>query len=44
MFLNDDITETEKSDRICLPTFVIDEFSGLFLHPSMFFINNWRSP
>ena len=33
MFLNDDIREIEKPDGICWPTFALDEFSGLFLHP-----------
>ena len=28
--LNDDITDIEKSDRICSLTFVFDKFSGLF--------------
>ena len=26
MLLNDDIVDTEKPDRICSPTFVVDEF------------------
>ena len=30
--------DIEKPDGICLPTFVTDEFSGLFLHPSIFSI------
>ena len=33
MFLNDDIVDNEKPNGICLPTFVVNEFSGLFLHP-----------
>ena len=33
MLLNDDILDTEKPDGICSFTFVVDEFSGLFLHP-----------
>ena len=36
MFLNDDIVDIEKPDGICLPTFVVDKLSGLFLHPSIF--------
>ena len=36
MFLNDDIVDMEKPDGICLPTFVVDKLSGLFLHPSIF--------
>ena len=27
----------QKSDGICSLIFVVDEFSGLFLHPSIFF-------
>ena len=38
IFLNDDIVEIEKPDGKCSPTFDIDEFSGLFLHPSIFSI------
>ena len=33
MLLDDDIVKTEKPDRIYSPTFAVDEFSGLFLHP-----------
>ena len=33
MFLNDDIIDTEKPDRVCYPTINVNEFSGLFLHP-----------
>ena len=40
MFLNDDIVDMEKPDGIC---FAVNEFSGLFLHPSMFFIKHSRS-
>ena len=36
MLLNEDIVDIEKPDRICSLTFVIEEFSGLFLHPSIF--------
>ena len=36
MLLNDGIVEIEKSDGICSPTFVVNEFSGLFLHTSIF--------
>ena len=43
MFLNDDIVNIEKPDGICLPTFDVDEFSGLFLHPTIFSINHSRS-
>ena len=36
MLLNDDITDIEKPDRICSPTFVVNDFLGLFLHLSIF--------
>ena len=36
MLLNHDIVDIEKLERICLPTFVVNEISGLFLHPSGF--------
>ena len=32
MLLNEDIVGIEKPDGICLLTFVVHEFSGLFLH------------
>ena len=35
MLLNDNIVDIEKPDGICSATFVVDEFSGLFLHPSI---------
>ena len=35
MLLNDDIGDIEKPDGICSPTFVVDEFSGLLLYPSI---------
>ena len=38
MLLNEEIVDIEKSDGICLLTFVVDEFSGLFLYPSIFCI------
>ena len=37
MFLNEDVVDIKKPDGICLLTFVVDEFSSLFLHPSIFF-------
>ena len=43
MLLNHDIIDIEKPDGICSPTFVVDEFSGLFLHPSIFSIKHSRS-
>ena len=38
MLLNDDIVDIEKPDGISSFTFVVDEFSGLFLHLSVFSI------
>ena len=43
MLLSDDIADIEKSDGICSPTFHVDEFSELFLHPSIFSITHSRS-
>ena len=43
MFLNDDILDIQKPDRICSPTFAVDEFSGSFLQPSIFSIKHSRS-
>ena len=42
MLLNDDTVDIEKPDGIYLLTFVVDEFSGLFLHPSVFSIKYSR--
>ena len=36
MLLKENIVDIEKPDGICLHTFVVDEFSGLFLHPLFF--------
>ena len=41
--LNDDIVDIEKSDGIFYLTFVMDEFSGLFLHSSIFSIKHSKS-
>ena len=43
MLLYDDTVDIEKPDRICSPTFVVHEFSRLFLHPSIFSIKYSRS-
>ena len=43
MLLNDDIVDIENPDKICSDTFVVCEFSGLFLHSSIFFIKYSRS-
>ena len=36
MLLNVDTVDIEETDGICLLAFVVDEYSGLFLHPSIF--------
>ena len=36
MHLNENIVDIEKPDGIFLRTFVVDNFSGLFLHPLIF--------
>ena len=38
MSLNDDVVDVGKGDGICLLTFVVADFSGLFIHPSIFSI------
>ena len=43
MLVNDDIVDIEKPDGICSLIFVVDDFSGLFLLPSIFFIKHSRS-
>ena len=40
MLLNDDIVDSGKPDGTSSFTFVVDEFSGLFLHPSIFSIKH----
>ena len=42
MLLNDDIIDTEKPNGLCPSTFVVNEFSGIFLHPSVFSITHSR--
>ena len=44
MLLNDDIVNVETPDGLCLPTFVVDEFPGVFLHPLIFSIIHLKSP
>ena len=39
-FLKDDIVDIETPDGIFSPTFLLDEFSRLFLHPSIFCIKD----
>ena len=43
MLLNDDIVDIEKPDGICLHSFVVDEYSELFLHRSIFSIKHLKS-
>ena len=43
MILNEDLVDIEKPDVVCSLTFVLDEFSGLFLHLSIFSIIHSRS-
>ena len=43
MSLNGDIVDTKKSDGIWSPLFVVDDFSELFMQPSIFFIKDLRS-
>ena len=38
MLLKEDVVDIEKLDLMCSLTFVIDEFSRLFLQPSIFSI------
>ena len=42
MSLNNDIVDTESPDGICSSTFVVDDFSGLLLHPPIFSIKDSR--
>ena len=37
MLLNEDIVDIKKPDGLCSLTFVVDEFSGLFLHPTIYY-------
>ena len=43
MLLNDDIVDIEKPDGIYWLPFVVDELSGLLLHPSTFSMKHSRS-
>ena len=36
MLLNAQIVDIEYPEGICSPSFVVEEFSGLFAHPSIF--------
>ena len=42
MLLDSDIVDIEKPDGIYSPIFGVDEFTGLFLHPSIFSMNHSR--
>ena len=43
MLLNKDIVDIEKPDGICSLNFVVNEFSGILLHLSIFSIKLSRS-
>ena len=43
LHFNDDIVDIEKPDGTYIPTFVVDELLGLFLHPSVSSIKLLRS-
>ena len=43
IFLNGDIVDIEKPDGICSTTLLVDEFSGLFVHPSVISIKHSRT-
>ena len=43
MLLNNGVVGIEKLDGICWLTFVVDEFSGLFLYPPILSIIHSRS-
>ena len=43
MFLNEDIAKIEKPNGISSIAFVVDEFLGLFFHPSIFCVTHSRS-
>ena len=43
LLLNDYIVESENRDGICSPTFVVNNFLELFLHPSIFSIKHSKS-
>ena len=43
IYLNNDIVDIEKTDGICLVTFNVDDFSGLFLQTSVFSIKDSKS-
>ena len=43
ILLSEDIADIEKSDEIYSLTFVVNQFSGLFLHPSVFSIMHSRT-
>ena len=43
MLLNKNIVDIEKPNKICSLTFVVNKFSRLFLHPSIFSIIHRRS-
>ena len=40
--LNYNIIEIEKTDGVCSSSYIVDKFSGLYFHPSIFFIKYTR--
>ena len=43
MIFHDDIIDIERAGGIYSPSLVVDDSSGLFLHPSIFSIKDSRS-
>ena len=43
ILINDKIVDNANPDGIYSTTFVVGEFAGLFLHPSIFSIKHLRS-
>ena len=43
MLLNDNIVDIEKPDEACSSTFIVDDLSGLFIHPSIFSTKHSKS-
>ena len=44
MYLNGNIVDIEKPDGVYLLTFVVNEFLGLSLHPSIFSMRYQKTP
>ena len=43
MLLHDGVVNIGKPNGMCLPSFVVDEYSELFSHPSIFSIKHLKS-